>query len=133
MAKGEELVPHVIIEYTDNLKAASIPKLLKTINTTLLNHQDIIPIGGLRSRAIELSDYLVADGTQDDAFVHATLKIGKGRTEEEKKRLGDDLFRAIEQHFSTIYKDRYLALSMEIYEFISPTYKLNNIHQRYKK
>ncbi|GGJ73656.1 5-carboxymethyl-2-hydroxymuconate Delta-isomerase [Virgibacillus salexigens] len=127
-------MPHLIIEYTNNLKEeADIPKLLRTVNNTLLEHQDIIPIGGLRSRAIELSDYLVADGTKDDAFVHVTLKLGKGRSEEEKQDLCDNLFKAIEQHFSIIYQNRYLALSMELYEFTSPTYKRNNIHPRYKE
>ncbi|MFU0791832.1 5-carboxymethyl-2-hydroxymuconate Delta-isomerase [Virgibacillus proomii] len=126
-------MPHLIIEYTDNIKeAANIPELLKTVNATLLIHQDIIPIGGLRSRAIELNNYLVADGTADDAFVHVTLKLGKGRSVEAKKQLCDEVFFALKRHFSSIYKRRYFALSLELYEFTSPTYKLNNIHERYK-
>jgi len=132
--KGEYNMPHLIIEYTDNIKEeADIPALLKKVNDSLLSHSDIIPIGGLRSRAIELKDYRVADGTEDDAFVHATLKLGGGRTEEDKKALCDDLFQTIKDHFAEIYEKRYLALSMELYEFTNPTYKQNNIHTRYKK
>ncbi|GIO20427.1 5-carboxymethyl-2-hydroxymuconate isomerase [Oceanobacillus oncorhynchi subsp. incaldanensis] len=127
-------MPHLIIEYTTNLKKETdIPALLKKVNDSLLSHSDIIPIGGLRTRAIELVDYCVADGTEDDAFVHATLKLGSGRTEEDKKALCDDLFLTIKDHFADIYKKRYLALSLELHELTNPTYKHNNIHSRYKK
>lgn len=127
-------MPHFYIEYTSNIKAdAAIPELLQKVNRTLLSHRNIIPIGGLRSRAIELTDYLVADGTEDDAFVHATLKLGKGRSEEDKKVVCDDLFNEITEHFADLFAKRYLALSMELCEFANPTYKQNNIHTRYKK
>jgi|SRR5690625_2823636 len=126
-------MPHIYIEYTSNIKAdAAIPQLLQKVNKTLLSHSTIIPIGGLRTRAFELTEYLVADGLEDDAFVHATLKLGKGRSEEEIKALCDDLFNEIKMHFAELFDKRYLALSMELYEFMAPTYKQNNIHTRYK-
>ncbi|GEL76982.1 5-carboxymethyl-2-hydroxymuconate Delta-isomerase [Tenuibacillus multivorans] len=126
-------MPHLTLEYTDNLKQdIHISDLLRNIHDTLLQHRDIIPIGGLRSRAVELTDYLVADGTQDDAFVHVTLKLGSGRTDEQKKLICDDLFETISEQFSGLFEKRYLALSLELYEFMNPTYKKNNIHERYK-
>lgn len=126
-------MPHFIVEYTDNIKEeARIPELLKNVNDVLLSYPEIIPIGGLRSRAIELKDYVVADGSHDDAFVHATLKVGKGRSEEEIKKISDAVFNKINEHFQDLYNKRYLALSMEVYEFQKATYKLNNIHKRYK-
>ncbi|MFD2132525.1 5-carboxymethyl-2-hydroxymuconate Delta-isomerase [Pseudogracilibacillus auburnensis] len=126
-------MPHLIIEYTDNIKEdVNIPQLLKKANDSLLQHRDIIPIGGLRSRAIELHDYCVADGAEDDAFVHATLKLGGGRSEEQIKSVCDNLFATIKAHFSEVFAKRYVALSMEVYEFTRPTYKQNNIHLRYK-
>ncbi|KMY55229.1 5-carboxymethyl-2-hydroxymuconate isomerase [Bacillus sp. FJAT-27231] len=128
-------MPHFIIEYTDNIKAeAHIPALLKKINQTLISYGDVFPIGGIRSRAIELQDYFIADGTEDDAFVHAALKIGAGRSEEVKKAVCDELFAVIKKHFADLFAKRYLALSMELIEFSEAgTYKQNNIHARYKK
>ncbi|MFC4557885.1 5-carboxymethyl-2-hydroxymuconate Delta-isomerase [Virgibacillus kekensis] len=126
-------MPHFYIEYTDNIKTqADIRTLLQRVNDVFLSHDHIIPVGGLRIRAIELKDYIIADGSEDDAFVHATLKLGKGRSEEDKKVLCDDLFNEIEGHFSELFNNSYLALSMELYEFSNPTYKKNNIHQRFK-
>ncbi|MEZ2458372.1 5-carboxymethyl-2-hydroxymuconate Delta-isomerase [Salinicoccus roseus] len=127
-------MPHLYIEYTSNLKGAfEVDALLEQANASLLSHSDVIPIGGLRTRAIEIADYRVADGAEDDAFVHITLKLGGGRSEAVKKELCDDLFSTITDYFEPIYQKRYLALSMELYEFTSPTYKKNNIHGRYKK
>ena len=128
-------MPHFIIEYTDNIKAeADIPALLKKINQSLISHDDVFPIGGIRSRAIELHDYYIADGTEDDAFVHAVLKIGAGRSEEVKKVVCGELFAVIKNHFADLFAKRYLALSMELIEFSEAgTYKQNNIHARYKK
>lgn len=127
------MMPHFYIEYTDNIKLeADIPWLLQKVNRTLLSFSEIIPVGGLRTRAIALTDYLIADGTGDDAFVHATLKLGRGRSETEKKVLCDAIFAEIKNHFAELYDKRYLALSMEIYEFQAPTYKQNNIHKRFQ-
>ncbi|MCU9602070.1 5-carboxymethyl-2-hydroxymuconate Delta-isomerase [Pallidibacillus thermolactis] len=126
-------MPHFILEYTDNIKEeGKIQELLKKVNDVLLSFPEIIPIGGLRSRAIELNHYVVADGSHDDAFVHATLKLGKGRSEEDIKKISDAVFNQIQEHFQVLYNKRYLALSMEVYEFQKATYKLNNIHNRYK-
>lgn len=126
-------MPHLFIEYTDNIKKdARIDELLYKVNRTLISHEDIIPVGGLRTRAIELENYLVADGSEDDAFVHVTLKLAPGLTDEQKKAVSDNLFQTIKGHFVHIFEKRYIALSMEVYEFQNETYKHDNIHTRYE-
>ncbi len=128
-------MPHLIYEYTDNLKAdGDIQDLLRKTNETMIAQGDVFPIGGIRSRAICLTDYRVADGASDDAFVHLTMKIGAGRTPEQKQKAGDEIFAMIKAHFADIYAQRPLALSMEIVEFSEAgTWKHNNIHARYRK
>jgi 5-carboxymethyl-2-hydroxymuconate isomerase len=128
-------LPHFILEYTDNIGSeADIPGLLLKVNNVLISFSHIFPVGGIRSRAIELHDYVVADGTHDDAFVHGLLKIGAGRSEADKKAVGDALFEVMKEHFASLYARRGLALSLELYELSEAgTYKHNNIHARYKK
>lgn len=127
-------MPHLIIEYTDNLKAeGNIPALLDKMADVLRAHGDVFPVGGIRVRAVVLHDYVVADGQADDAFVHATLKIGSGRSEDEKEAIGTALFETLKTHFAALFDQRFLALSMELYEFPRPTYKHSNIHARFKK
>lgn len=127
-------MPHFIVEYTDNIKdEANIAKLLEEIHQVLIARNTVFPIGGLRSRAIELKEYRVADGAEDDAFVHAVLKIGAGRSKEIKKDVCDALFGVMKEHFSSLMSKRFLALSMELIEFNEEgTYKQNNIHARFK-
>ncbi|WHY59328.1 5-carboxymethyl-2-hydroxymuconate Delta-isomerase [Peribacillus simplex] len=127
-------MPHIIVEYTDNLrKEADIPNLLKELNSVLISRSDIFPTGGIRSRAFELKDYRIADGAENDAFVHTILKIGSGRSDLDKKGVCDELFEVIKGHFTDLFARRYLALSMELIEFIEAgTYKHNNIHKRFR-
>jgi 5-carboxymethyl-2-hydroxymuconate isomerase len=131
----EIILPHFIVEYTDNIKnEANIAKLFEEIHKVLIARDTIFPIGGIRSRAIEVNDYRMADGAEDDAFVHAVLKIGAGRSAEIKKDVGDALFEVMKEHFSLLMSTRYLALSMELIEFSEAgSYKQNNIHSRFKK
>lgn len=127
-------MPHFIVEYTDNIKdEANISGLLEKVNGVLMSHDNIFPVGGIRSRAIELHHYRVADGTENDVFVHATLKVGAGRSKEEKTSVCDGLFNVMQEHFAGLFAKRYLALSMELFEFTHPTYKQNNMHTRFKK
>lgn len=128
-------MPHLTFECTDNIyDEAAMPALLKQANEILIAQGGVYPTGGIRSRAIRLHDWCVADGSCDDAFVHATLKIGGGRSPEAKQQTGDALFRLMTEHFAALYARRGLALSLEIAEFSEAgTWKQNNIHARYKK
>jgi 5-carboxymethyl-2-hydroxymuconate isomerase len=128
-------MPHFIVEYTANLEAeGDLPGLLEKIHAAMLAQDGVFPIGGIRSRAIRLDTWRMADGVADYAFVHATLKIGAGRDEATKKRAGDALFEVMKNHFAALYEKRYLALSLEIAEFSETgTWKHNNVHARFKR
>ncbi|SLN70811.1 5-carboxymethyl-2-hydroxymuconate Delta-isomerase [Oceanibacterium hippocampi] len=128
-------MPHFILEYTDNLQPdARIPELLAKVTAVLIAQGGAFPVGGIRARAIELRDYVIADGAEDDAFVHAQLKIGAGRSEAVKKQACDALFEVMKAHFADLFAKRYLALSLELSEFSEGgTYKQNNIHRRFPR
>ncbi|PYZ96529.1 5-carboxymethyl-2-hydroxymuconate isomerase [Alteribacter lacisalsi] len=129
-------MPHITVEYTDNLTPEEFnPKaLLGKINKVFTDRPDVYPIAGVRSRAIALTDYLVADGAgEEDAFVHLTVKIAAGRSQAVKEETCDELFEVVSSYLSPAFDRRGLALSLELYEFgEGGTYKKNNIHHRYK-
>jgi 5-carboxymethyl-2-hydroxymuconate isomerase len=127
-------MPHFIVEYTANLEAqGDLPGLLEKIHAAMIAQGGVFPIGGIRSRAIRLDCYRMADGAADYAFVHATLKIGAGRDAATRQRAGDALFEVMKTHFAALYDRRYLALSLEIAEFSEAgTWKHNNVHARFK-
>lgn len=126
-------MPHFIAECTDNIREqADLSVLFGKVNEALAV-TGIFPIGGIRSRAIWLDTWQMADGQHDYAFVHMTLKIGSGRSLECRQDVGEMLFALIKAHFATLMESRYLALSFEIQE-LHPTlnYKQNNVHALFK-
>ncbi|EMJ0103832.1 5-carboxymethyl-2-hydroxymuconate Delta-isomerase [Enterobacter cloacae] len=126
-------MPHFIAECTDNIREqADLPGLFAKVNEALAA-TGIFPIGGIRSRAHWLDTWQMADGKQDYAFVHMTLKIGAGRSLESREEVGEMLFALIKAHFADLMASRYLALSFELDE-LHPTlnYKQNNVHALFK-
>src|SRR5699024_10717570 len=115
--KGRIILPHMTVEYTANIKdEINAHQLLKKMNESLLSHEGLFTPQGIRSRAIQLTDYLVGHGDNTNAFVHVTLKIAPGRTEEAKKKVFDDLFQTIEEHFNDASKDKQITISLEFLE-----------------
>ncbi|HEF8774082.1 TPA: 5-carboxymethyl-2-hydroxymuconate Delta-isomerase [Providencia stuartii] len=126
-------MPHFIAECTDNIREqAELPELFSKVNNALAG-TGIFPLGGIRSRAIWLDTWQMADGKHDYAFVHMTLKIGAGRSLEDRQKTGELLFALIKEHFAQLMNDRYLALSFTMEE-LDPVlnYKQNNIHALFK-
>ncbi len=130
-------MPHLVYEITANLDLpeSDIAGLLRQSNQLLIAQGGVFPTGGIRSRVHWLRDWCVADGSQpSDAFVHASLKVGAGRSPEQLKTACDELFALLCTHFAAQFEQRGLALSMECGEFSEAgTWKKNNIHARYKK
>lgn len=126
---------HITVEWTKNLaERGDIPGLLSLIAAEVRNAGGVFPVGGIRVRGIRLEDYVIADGSEDDAFVHITAKIGRGRSEEFKSKFFSALFEKIKQHFATLFESRFLALSMYVEEADEAgSFKHNNIHHRFKK
>lgn len=126
-------MPHCTVEYTDNLAAdGDIPRLLRTLADKLCDSGGVFPKGGVRVRALRLTEYAIADGAEDDAFVHLTVKIGKGRQEAFRKAFFGEVFDLVKAHFTDQFERRYLALSMYVDEVDEDTsYKRNNLHQRF--
>ncbi|WP_078393528.1 5-carboxymethyl-2-hydroxymuconate Delta-isomerase [Shouchella patagoniensis] len=128
-------MPHIIVEYTRNLDTIiQFDQLLPALHSVLLKQPDVFPIGGIRSRAIPLDHFYIADGSRkDDAFVHLTLKIGAGRSMAEKQHTCSELFDVLVDYFRDEFNKRGLALSLELSEFSKGgTLKKNSIHTRYK-
>lgn len=126
-------MPHFIAECTDNIREqANLPELFSKVNSALAG-TGIFPLGGIRSRAIWLDTWQMADGKHDYAFVHMTLKIGSGRSLEDCQKTGEMLFTLIKEHFAQLMSDRYLALSFTMEE-LDPVlnYKQNNVHALFK-
>jgi 5-oxopent-3-ene-1,2,5-tricarboxylate decarboxylase/2-hydroxyhepta-2,4-diene-1,7-dioate isomerase len=122
-------MPHVVVEFSANLRCrADIARLLHTVHDAALA-TGVFPRGGTRTRAEERTDYLIADGHPDNAFVHVTLRIGHGRDLETRKRAGQQVFDALCAELAQASATTPLAISFEVQE-IDPdlNFKHNTVH-----
>jgi len=122
-------MPHFYAECTENIRQESeLLALFSKVNQALAA-SGIFPLPGVRSRAIWLDTWQMADGKHDYAFVHMTLKIGHGRSLQTRQQVAETLFALIKAHFSALMARRYLALSFTLEE-LDPVlnYKQNNVH-----
>ncbi|MGY0155754.1 5-carboxymethyl-2-hydroxymuconate Delta-isomerase [Edwardsiella tarda] len=122
-------MPHFYAECSDNIRReADLPALFSQVNAFLFG-TGLFPLAGIRSRAIWLDTWQMADGRHDYAFVHMTLKIGAGRSLACQQQVGEQLFILIQQHFAPLMAQRYLALSLVIEVLPAElSYKQNNVH-----
>lgn len=127
-------MPHFITECTENIREqAQLPLLFSQVNQRLAD-SGLFPLGGIRSRAHWVDTWQMADGAEDYAFVHMTLRIGHGRSVEQLKPVMEDLFTCIKAHFAPLMAERYLALSLAVEE-LHPVlnFKQNNVHDRFRQ
>lgn len=132
-------MPHLIMEYSANLADANnISQLCSEVADCMRGQfadgKQVFPTGGIRVRAYRCDQYCVADGALDAAFLHANLKIGRGRTPETIKAAKAAIFEVIKKHFADVFQRRGLALSLEASEFGGEgTLKHNNLHALLKQ
>ncbi|QGZ64993.1 5-carboxymethyl-2-hydroxymuconate Delta-isomerase [Paraburkholderia acidisoli] len=128
-------MPHCTVEYTDNLgEQARIRVLLEQLAARFRDSEGVFPVGGVRVRAIRLTEYVIADNQGDDAFVNITVKIGGGRDAAFKKRFFGALFEMAKAHFQPVFDSRPFALSLYVEEADEDgSFKANTIHARLKR
>ncbi|MBQ0785337.1 MAG: 5-carboxymethyl-2-hydroxymuconate Delta-isomerase [Amphritea sp.] len=108
-------MPHCILEYAKPLEAQLNPtKLVQAVyegaySTGLFEGPDI------KTRAIAYQEYLT--GADKTAFIHVTVKLLKGRTDEQKQRLSSTVIkRLISLQLSDI------SITVEIVDMESNSY-----------
>jgi 5-carboxymethyl-2-hydroxymuconate isomerase len=83
-------MPHLTIEYTDNLPQFNANEALEALNKTLVASGQFEEID-IKSRAIRISTFLVGTSPDDRAFVHVKLAILSGRSIQIKHELSESL------------------------------------------
>ena len=116
---------HFILEYSDNLGETdeSIQQLLATLHHAAAE-TGLFPLKGVRSRAYCCGQYRMADGNPEHGFAHLEVKLGAGRSLEDRKAAAEQFFEVFSQHFDAQVQQRGMALSFEMRE-LEPVLKFN--------
>lgn len=107
-------MPQLTVEYTQNLKF-DIQSLLERLHSTLAS-TGAIRMRGLKSRAIALADYRIADGNPEYAFVHVTLFIQEGRSIDVQQVFAERMMAILKEQFGHYLVQGFISLSVDIQE-----------------
>ncbi|RDU96519.1 5-carboxymethyl-2-hydroxymuconate Delta-isomerase [Trinickia dinghuensis] len=113
-------MPHLTLEYSDNLPQFDIDGMLLDLNKTLVasGYFDEIDI---KSRAVRLGTFLVGTEVEGRGFVHVKLALLSGRSTEAKRALSESLLRVLE-HAQEPTDGVHVQLCVEIQEIDRETY-----------
>ena len=119
------------IEYSANLDAkVDMTELCALVSRTILETGLFEP-GAVRVRAFRTEAYAIADRLPENGFIDMNFRIGKGRSDEEKKRTGEVIFATVSEHLASLFTTPHFALSLEIREIDAElNWKKNAIHPR---
>ena len=107
-------MPQLTLEYTDNLEF-DVQTVLSRLHSELAA-TGAINLKGLKSRAVRLSEYRIADGNPQYAFVHVGLLIREGRPIAVQKDASQRVMKVLEDMFGYRFENSHLSLSVDIKE-----------------
>lgn len=107
-------MPHLTLEYSDNLDVDVQPLLARL-------HEEVVATGainlkGIKSRAICHSQYRIANGSPDYAFVHVGLLIREGRPIEIQKEATRRVMAVLKETFGNRFETGKISLSVDLKE-----------------
>jgi 5-carboxymethyl-2-hydroxymuconate isomerase len=127
-------MPQVLVEYSGNIaEEADIPGLLKLIADTIQEAgRGAFAVAAVKVKGLGYEHYVVGDGDPENAFVSISVRVAKGRPEEDRRRTFDAVFAAVKQHLRPVDERRTLAISMDVEEFGERlAYKQNRLHEKF--
>ncbi len=126
-------MPHIVIEHSANLdRVVDWPAVCEAARHAA-SETGVFPLGGIRVRTHRCDHVAIADGGTAHGFVDVTLKMGRGRDVETRRRAGDHVFQAISRALDPAFAATTVALSLQIVEIDEPNWKRNSIHEALKR
>jgi 5-carboxymethyl-2-hydroxymuconate isomerase len=124
-------MPHLTVDYSANMEtSADIPGLCRTLHAAVME-TGLFELGAVRVRAFAASHCVVADDAPENGYIDLVLRMGEGRSVQDRKRAGDVVFAAACAHLALLFETPHFALSFEIREINAVlSWKNNAIHPR---
>ena len=108
-------MPHLTLEYTDNLDFEAQP-VLKALHEALVA-TGAIAMKGLKSRAVRRDQWRIADGNEGYAFAHLTIVIREGRPVAVQEDVAQRALTVLQDAFRARREaGGYLSLSVDVRE-----------------
>ena len=93
-------MPQLSIEYSANLgDAFDAPAFARALHEKLVAHADA-ELANCKTRIVKLQDFLIGDGAPENGMVHVDMRILPGRSEDQKRSLGEAVILALDKSAS---------------------------------
>ena len=127
-------MPHVLVEYSANLKEhVEIGDLLRCIHDAAGSHATV-PLAGLRTRALERNEYLIANGNNKNLFLAVVARLNGDRGADSLIEVRDLISDACRVFLSELLASHPLALSVEVHPLDSSMrINQNSIRDHYEE
>lgn len=126
-------MPHIIVEYSANLDGSlDIQRLVDDLHQVVTD-SGVADVAAIRTRAKKRDVYRVADGDTKNAFVHVTMRLRIGRSEEQRTQLAEALLAATDGNLKRAYATHAIAIAVEMEEIDNITARKNTIRSGSEK
>jgi 5-carboxymethyl-2-hydroxymuconate isomerase len=107
-------MPHIHIDYSANLEQRlDVAALCRTLRDAAVA-TGILPLEGIRVRAIRADHVVIADGNPDHAYLDISIRLRGGRTDAAKAEATTMIFSAAEAFCAEAMATSSLMLSLEM-------------------
>jgi len=108
-------MPHIIIEYSNNITEYIDFKSLSSELTHLFHEIAGAEVNDCKIRFMQQNHYFIGDQNSEHAFVHLTVFMMVGRTDEVKKQLLQTAAELLQRYFSTAIQPEQLKLQATVH------------------
>ncbi len=117
-------MPHTIIEHSFVISKKQIDSLFLKVNQNIAKNEGNFDISQCKARNIFCQNFLVADGSLGQDFVHITIKIMQGRSLEIRQNLAENLLKIVTEFLQeNNLSENPIALSVDIVEIEKAIYQ----------
>ena len=114
-------MPHLTVEYTDNLAGLPGQQLLAELNAVVCGHPTVQDEADVKARLLPLSCFEIGTAPAQRGFVHVQLRLLSGRTPEAKKDLSERVAGVL-RRLTPRPAGVLVQLSVEIVDMDRPSY-----------
>ena len=107
-------MPHIMLEYTDNIdQPIEFRDLFAELHQVLADTAGI-NIANFKSRARCLHTYHIGEGEAGNAFVHVEVHLFEGRSVEVKRAIGERGLGVLKKHLAQSLSDHNLQITFQV-------------------
>lgn len=116
-------MPHIIVEYTPNLTDLPFDAMLASVTRRLADSPEVEDEADLKARVIPADKFRVGLADSQRGFIHVTLRILEGRTEEAKRDFSQRVADGMLEHMPTFPDGMTAHLSVEVVDMDRASYR----------